>query len=331
LRLKNWNKNSETFAPAPADAPAPRWPIPKGIEVNAGGLAIFAKDGEAAAIPIPAVPVTIASVKDGTELTLDAFTPPAAVLGGLTFDTALLHVAPSQVLVPVLNGADVVRVSSPHDLVAGDVMAWKSGTSIRFAKVLEADTGALRLQLASGVTEHPGGNTALFRAAPITFAQFTANGSEWRLPSDMPRSGDFRVTFAGTDGQLRMGLAEADLAIQKHDAGYDRLGAPELGGTRQIWFADPGKDKPAATVRTNPPAKTLEFDGKPPALASGDLVILQTASGYAANRIARIENDAEGYRLVFAADIGKAAVTAMHGVFAATRPTGHHIDPTPIT
>ena len=338
LRLAGWNTNAQPLTAAqvfavPAPGTPPLWPIPKGVKVSAGGLAILATEGDAGApAQIPAIPVMIASVMEGAALALSSFTASATVPPGLTFDTALLHVAPLQILVPILNGADVVRVSSPHDLVAGDVVAWKPGDAggvTTFAKVLKANSGALRLQPAP-VGAFPAHGAALFRAAPISFAQFTANNSEWRLPSNMRRSGDFRVTFAGTDGQLRMGLAEANLHIDTHDAGYDRLNAPELGGARQIWFADPGEDKPAALVGANLPPQTLEFDGTPPTLASGDLVILQTASGYAANRIARIEKDAGSYWLVFAAPF-TGSVTAVHGLFAATvRPTGHHIDPTQI-
>jgi predicted phage baseplate assembly protein len=127
-------------------------------------------------------------------------------------------------------------------------------------------------------------------------------------------------------------LAEAALDAETQDAGYDRLDAAALRGVQQIWFADPERDQPAATVADDPAsARVLEFDGKPPALGSGDPVILQTARGYATNRIERIEKDAGSYRLTFATDFGAAAVTSLHGAFAATlRPTGHHVDPTSV-
>lgn len=337
LRLTGWNRNATEFDPAPADDPPPRWPIPKGIKVDAGGLAIFAREEGTTAVPIPAVPVTVAAVTDGTELTFDPFTPPAAVSDGLTFDNALLPVAPSQILVPVLNGSDVVRVSSPRALVTGDVVAWVSGGSTKFAQVIGADARALRLEAARDATIPPDG-TILHRAKVMTFAQFTANESQWRLPIiDMP-SESFRVTFVRPDGQLHPGLALTEDNTERpnfpgteREAGFLALTDPDVTRAQQIWFADPPNDAPAATVRASLPARTLEFEGKPPALASGDPVILQTASGYAANRIARIEKDAESYRLVFAADIGTAAVVAVHGAFAATlRPAGHHIDPTPL-
>jgi hypothetical protein len=228
----------------------------------------------------------------------------------------------------------VVQVSSAHGLVAGDVVAWKD-PAVRFAAVIEADSGALRLNPASDVTAMPPSGTALFRAAVVTFAQFRVNENQWRLPreQDMPWSGDFRVTSAGPDGQLLAGLAEEDLDINPDEPDFRQLRAEAFGGARQIWFADPGKDKPVATVRGDLPAKTLEFDGKPPAMASGDLVVLQTVNGsavhYAVNRIDRIEKDAGSYRVVFLAALGTAAVAAVHCVFAATlRPAGHDADPT---
>lgn len=359
LRLTDWNKNptvldeAAAFASAPAGGAPPLWSIPKGIKASAGGWAILTTDQAATApAPIPALPVTIAST-DGAALTIAA--TPAALPGvtfaaafaarpGLTFDTALLHVAPSQALVPILNGADVVRVSSPHELVAGDVVAWKPGGTgtTTFAKVLATDTAALRLQV-SGGTALPAPGTALFRAALIPFAQFTANNSEWRLSTRLARSSDFRVTFADPSGELQAGIALTSTnAPEANVPGgtsleYRTLIDPALTGTTQIWFTDPGKDKPAALVAADLlPSKTttLEFDGKPPGLASGDLVVLQILSGatsaYATNRIARIEKDAGSYRLIFAAAL-PGSVAAVQGVFAATlRPAGHNVDPRPI-
>ncbi|MDB5598184.1 MAG: hypothetical protein JWN71_228 [Xanthobacteraceae bacterium] len=345
LRLKDWNKNStalssaQVFAPNPANALA--WPVPAGSTIGAGELAVLesvTKPPAAAVAPVAAIVAT----SDGAVVTIRGFGATPAVPTGLTVDSARLHVGPTQSLVPRLNGPGVVRVSSPHSLVAGDVVAWKDGTSVLFAAVVQADSGAVRLRPASDVKALPKKDTALFRAGFTPLAQFEANSSEWRLPTAMALSGDFRVVMAGPDGALKQGLAEADLSITKpkaadgtHEAGYRKLGATDLQGARQIWYADPGKDKPVATVREYLPAKTLEFDGKPPALASGDLALLQTDSngtvGYAAHRIAQIDKDAGIYRIVFAAGIGTTAITAVHGVFGAVlRPAGHESNPAAI-
>jgi hypothetical protein len=319
LRLGNFNRNIE-----PLSAADVLWPVPAGVKVSVGGLAILAKTGGEAGV------VKIAALTDGPALIVsDA----QGVPGGLTFGTAELHVSPAQILVPRLNGAGVVRLSSPHDLVAGEVVAWKVGGTTRFASVLAVDGGSGRLQPGVGVAL-PAKGTMLFRAAPITFAQFTANASEWRLPTNVPRSGDFGITFMGPDGRVNAGLAETDLVVEHNHnkAGYDRLGGPVLGGVRQIWFADPGKDRPVASIQPNLPAKPLEFDGTPPGLAPGDLVILQTAGEFSSNRIDHIENDAGSFRIALKTDLAAASVTAVHAGFAAIlRPRGRDINPTPVT
>jgi hypothetical protein len=350
LRLVGWNKNKNPLTEVMLFTILPTqlaWPVPKGVKVSTGGLAILA-GADAQAL----LAVQIAST-DGQTLTLASA---AAALGatfaktfssGLTFDTALLHAAPAQILVPFLNGADVVRVVAPHDFKPGEVVAWKpAGGVTQFAKVLDAQPVALRLQPASPL---PAVGAALYRAVPITQAQFTANNSEWRLPTAdrMPRSADFRITFAGTDGKLDPGFAltssnapEAKFPAGDPNAGdskgYVIVNASLINGA-QIWFADPGRDKPVTLVAGNilpDKTKTLEFDGKPPALASGDLVILQTTSasmptGYAAGRIDRIEKDAASYRLVFTPAFGTTTVTAVHASFGAVmHPPGYDSDPT---
>jgi baseplate J-like protein len=345
LRLARWNVNSNALTKENvfAQLSATVWQIPKGAKISIGGLAVLEQTTSGDSIP-----AKVDAIADGTALALSAVTtpgvPPPAVPPNLTYDNALLHVAPAQVLVPVLNGSDVVRVASGHDLVAGDVAAWKAGSSVLFAKVIEVDPAALRLQPVAGAAP-PGPGTTVFRAASISFAQFTANNSEWRLPSkpNMARSADFRVTFAGSDGQLNTGLDESALSItdatvtlpdgRTVTANYiSKLGASVLSGARQVWFADPGQDKPAALVVDALPPPTLEFRGKQPALRSGDLAVLQTASRYFANRIASIEKNAGGYRLTFASPIGNDAIVAVHCAFAVTlRPTGHNVDPATLT
>lgn len=340
LRLKGWDRNATPLSPdqvfAANAADGVRWPLPKGSKIGIGELAILQSDERAA--PAVLVPARVAT-NDGTALTLSAIDSPA--FAGLTVDTARLHVAPSQILVPRLNGADVVRVSSPHGLVAGDVVAWKEGSSVHFAAVTDADAGAVRLRLASGVSARPSNGTLLLRASSISFAQYEANRSEWRLPSAMALSSDFRVTWAGSDGALRPGLGEGELRFSEPETGdhvklgYRVLGAAELAGARTIWYADPGKDKPVAGVRRDLPAYALEFDGKPPALAPGNQVIVQTgnldAPGYAARRISQIRKDAGSYRIEFATEIGTAAVSAVHAVFGATlHPAGYRFDPSSI-
>lgn len=344
LRLAGWNKNKNPLTEVMLFTILPTqlaWPIPKGLKVSTGGLAILASAGAQARLA-----VGIAAT-DGQALTL---APAVAAFGatfasvfssGLTFDTALLHAAPAQILVPFLNGADVVRVVAPHDFKPGEVVAWKpAGGVTQFAKVLDAQPVALRLQSAGSL---PAVGTALHRAVPITQAQFAANNSEWRLPTvdQMPRSPDFRVTFVNS-GALDAGFALT--AVNAPEAklpggatrGYVVLNASLIAGT-QIWFADPGRDKAVTLVAGNilpDKTKTLEFDGKPPALASGDLVILQTTSanmptGYAAGRIDRIEKDAASYRLVFTPAFGATTVTAVHASFGAImHPPGYDSDPT---
>jgi predicted phage baseplate assembly protein len=278
---------------------------------------------------------------DGTAVTLDLLPPLVSLPAGLTVGTALLHVAPSR-LVPRPNGTGVVRVTAPHGLAPGDVVAWKAeDLSIQFAGVLEAAGAVLRLQPAPGAKVPPKESTPLVRAAAISRAQFAANNLEWRLP-DMTRSGDFRVTFAAGDGALHAGLAESDLGVDEpltadnKPSGYVRLTAAALSSARQIWFADPGTDKPATIVRavSFDTTRTLEFDGKPPALAIDDVVILETPEGDVpahVNRIAAIDRDAGGYRLTMAADLPPQPVAAVHAGFAATlRPRDHDVDLTPL-
>jgi hypothetical protein len=334
LRLAGWNTNPTLLRSAQV------WPVPKGLKISAGDLAILAVERADAAVP-----VSVKSVSDAG-LTLAGPPPVAAapratpeleVPARLTLGRALLHVAPTQILVPSINGRDVVRVSPSHDLAAGDVVAWKTDDAIHLATVVATEGDAVRLQSASGERGLPAKRTALFRAAPISFEQFKANSSEWRLASSA-RSVDFRVGFAGPDGRLHGGLAASDLTIETPTTdgvalGYTTLGGDALAPARRVWFVDPGNDTPVTTVAAarRPMRETmLHFAGKPPALVSGDPVIVQTASEYLANRIERIEKSAGGYRIVFAAAF-TGSVAAIHAAFAATlRPAGHDADPRPV-
>ena len=140
---------------------------------------------------------------------------------------------------------------------------------------------------------------------------------------------DFRVTFAGTDGQLRMGLAEANLHIDTHDAGYDRLNAPELGGARQIWFADPGEDKPAALVGAN--LLHRRSNRRHPA----DACLRRSRHPADRERICGEPDcpDREGRGQLLAGLCGSLHGFRYRGSRLIRRdrgPTGHHIDPTQI-
>ena len=344
LRLAHWNRNAQplsadqVFPSRPSPGDAPLWPIPKGVEVSVGGLAILEKAGArgTAGRAGVAVPAIIASVTDGTALALSAFTTPATVPSGLTFELALLHVSPLQILLPRLNGPDVVRVLSPHDLAAGGVVAWTSGTSIRFARVLEAKPGELRLQPATGGAALPTPDTPLFRAAPISFAQFTANESKWRLPIGVPRSGDFRVTFAGADAVQAEwrggpGCRRAD-ERRGEPKGYVELGAPVLGGRAAVWFADPGgTSRPRPFVRISP--RERRRSNSTERRRRLRRVTMSSCRPHANMR----PIGSPGSRRTLAPTGSSSRPHSpdrsrrVHGVFAATlRPTGHDVDPTPL-
>lgn len=338
MRPNGWNVNAGHLTNALIYSPtagAELWTLSKSIEVSAGGLVLLASKSADDAIAEPFAAAKIGAVA-GLALSIEKIGTPAETPASFTYDTARLHAAPAQILVPTINGSGAVRVPAGHGFVAGDLIAWSGVSGTKFAQVLEADDHALRLQTVDGAAL-PAAGVVLFRALQISEAQFRANNLEWRIPTEPVRSGAFAMIYATTTGQLTAaaGLAFDQPASTKDPnvlAGYDRVIQGVPAGVKTVWFADPGRDKVVATIAAPPPAGTLDFKGAPTGLSSGDVLVLETDGGYIPNLIDRIEKGAGFYRIVLHAAVGGTKIRAVHAAFAAVlRPAGAGINPTPIS
>ncbi|MEM7426153.1 MAG: hypothetical protein AAF441_08655, partial [Pseudomonadota bacterium] len=194
LKLKGWDfnpggfneKKNGPFEPLSAD---PLWPLPDDVKVAAGEYAILSGASLKTALVVSVDAVSEA--KDALAIADPGGDPPEFKL---SLGNARLRVSPRAVLTPALNGKGVVRLEKDHNLVAGEVIAWKSKTRIEFARIAEADRGSIVLELPSETAPPPAG-ASIFKAKMMTPATRKANNDEWRFPLDAGnkiRSEDFR-------------------------------------------------------------------------------------------------------------------------------------------
>jgi len=344
LRLDGWNKSTAPFSVAQAMAPvdkgsSPQWLLPDGTTVNVGGLGILSL-GSGDRIPVRITELS----EDRRHIAIEAANSdaPNVKLSG-SRGTATLDVAGAGVFEPWLNGAGVVWLEKSHNLDEGAVVAWveTSGSTetTRFAEVVETGPRSVALKLASGANSLPPSDTRVYPAKEMTLAQFNANDNEWRLPltADMARSDLFRLTFVDNSDTIAVGFESGDGDVfndisrddvsEEEPWGFTRVDSSRVDGAKALWFADPGKDKPAGRIKAAP--TRLVFDGSPTGLKTGDNVIVETwsagtrAARFSVAAIKRIDKPDGNTFEIELKPPPEDRVIALHGPFRASiRPTG---------
>jgi hypothetical protein len=309
VHLAYWNRNNSVVTAADITTTG-FWGVPSDLKASVGDYAVVEAEAtnELAAAKIAGT---------GSAFQLGATAP--AVTTAMTRDTVSLRVAPRQTLVPAVNGSSVVWLTAGHGFSKGDLAYWMTGSTTSMAFVDEASDASVRL---AEPVSPPGTNVSIYRASPVTYQQYVANGYQWRLSKPSDATLVAFVTSGTTLGTVPLdfedsGHFEEGVAADK-TMGFLAPKPGVLDGVNKLWLVSTLTNDPVADVMAGLPADTLEFTGKPGNIASGDVALLQIAGGgLVASRIVSIDKGPNLYRITFTSgSVPTAGVDAVMTAFA---------------
>ena len=368
LRLDGWDRNPDPLSPL-FDAPTP-WTGLGEAKLSAGQVALLIQDSDTS--PMQGVVTIGEVVPDeddpdaGTLVLSSVGGTPTT--GWVTGDTRLLG-EPREIRRPRMAGEDVIILDGDPGLVAGDIVAWKEGDDWKTATVEEARGPELRLSEPAPPPDTDIVKVATIKRPDTGDFRIPAPSGTKTLMVRTP-AGELeelaRVEDPDDPTIVRLHLDSEPYADQglneRGDFGEYYIVTDDTETGQIVYLIDDepeesetGVGPPAAVARvTGPPAvraiiappapplvpegpspaagESLEFDGGPGELASGQWAVGEDRNGdYWPLKIEAIEEREDGFTLTLAAQPAPPSagqLERVYGAFAGEfRPRGYDVNP----
>ncbi len=319
VRLDGWDHNPRRFNPFRRLNGNPLWALPDDAEVSVGQPGVLLDR-------VGAKAVTVAALSDDrSELELTGPKDRNRIAG----DTQLL-LAPDKVYLPRLNGADVLRLGDGHGLSVGQVIGWKKGSTVGFARVVAADRTSVQVANVVPAEDITGADVHVYGTGAITQAQFVANDSQWRFALDAKttKSASFRIAAVAAGGSIGGSLKTKD-DLDPPEVDHPSFTLLPSVTADALHFFDANKDEAIATTLSRPADTRLDFEGGIGALKSGDYLVAESAAGgMEAVQVESLIEREDSFSLELADAPGLDDIKRLHGPFTLDlRPVGHDRDP----
>lgn len=296
LRLRDLVGDGTSVPPSP-------WIVPEDAEISAGQLGVMIRDPGTAEAAV----VRVVEVDPGSAAITFEDPPFQLDWRGWTKGETTLRVTPDFIERPRLNGPGVVAFEDVHDLVGGEVVAWRDleGDWV-FDTVAEADDVSIRLV--------EGGQPPL---AARVFRAFTIERGAEGLTFPFESRAEARSTASGfvalsdTDWE-DVEITEGDAVAGAH---YRRLTRSDVSSISLV----PSDSESVGQVAAPPPGEIV-FGGKPGKLASGQWVVADDGARLWPLLIARITEAEDSYGVSFGPasrplpPVGEEPVTSIQGI-----------------
>lgn len=292
---------AELLAPGPPPpATPPLWQAPEDSDKSAGGIsagqvAILVRELAAPVAPQAAAPqaavVSIRRVEVATGAISLASVPFQRPWESWTRGDSLLLARPKVIAVASLaasGGASGTAFAAAHDLAVGDIAAWRTGASWKFARVAAADAHGARFE---GGLVPPAG-------ADVLRAALVEPGPDGLF---LPLTHQAAAKPSGSGFVL--------LTTSEHDPHSDDEGTVRLrkvkAGIPKVAFVPAGAAvagrvaAAAAGSSGGGPTNQFRFEGKPGKLGSGQWVVGDDGTRLHALRIASIEELEDHFLVAF--------------------------------
>ncbi|MHC4628026.1 MAG: hypothetical protein ACYTDV_13685, partial [Planctomycetota bacterium] len=277
LRLDGFDKSGDHIGPVGPDGSAKwNWVTEDNggieeLELSAGNVTVLVNTPSGDMDR--AIPVTIEQV-DNKNNSIRVSGVTDSVKSWQKGESKLL-VSPKDIFTFRLNGDDVFQFYQPHGLSEGDVIAWNSGGTWLFDKVIESSALAVKLQVANPM---PAPDTDIFKGL--------------RIPRPSEPGSDFMFPYYFAAVFKRSGNGFAALTNDAHveDGDYRRVTVDDENGKdvpshskilkseiSEI-FLVPSSSTSVGRVEIQGPVENI-IDGGPGDLASGQWVVVENGSG----------------------------------------------------
>ena len=308
LRVDGWDRSQEVFNPFEIiNSNSPLWKISADSKVSVGQFALlvdFANDSRAAVVHIEDLLSTRNEVDEvnGGMFQLTSVSPADSIpwIKGYTECLAV----PKDILVPQLNGEQVLRLDREAEVIAGEVVAWLDETSWVYGLVNEVDgdgVEAVRYVSASSNPAFISVNRSLYK----TFMIPRGVNGDLDVPSHVQEA--IYIDASGSLNVLSASVFSNIVADNGETVGL-RLN-PSLAHVGEVYvLANSSGASGINTVMSLgrvveiAPAQ-IRFNGKPGNLTSGDWTIGVTAENsverYQALRINKVTSFDKYFELEF--------------------------------
>jgi hypothetical protein len=310
LRAAEWNRSQEAFHYSGGTADFPLAEPVAGVSVESLGILLVETDGgTTAGVAVRVKEVTDAMLKlegeSGADLPADIRRHQVRLLLKPDFKAA-----------PRLTGSNVAVLAEGHGLSIDSVAAWNNG-GWSAARVIQV--GGNHVQF-SGAAPPEGAD--LYLAAESEARMLKIDGTDEHRIILPPYQSNGRETWALFDGTLNR-IHSFYLKSESGTPLYDYLDG-DVHAT--AWYV-PTADPVAEVIRSDP--QSLELDGDPGDLATGDWLVAKIGGDIRAASIKALTEGEKHYTLELSKTLSN--IDTLYGNFELDiRPLDHDINETPI-
>lgn len=325
LHFKDWNRSQEPFHYSldQGDTYRTVFPLDSAVEGVSQGSNGVLQIADVDGLNPKGIPVTVAQVAVD-RLTLVSPAPPDTLSFPVKRYQVSLLLNPDRVQKPRLIGDNTIRLDRDHNLSAGTVIAWQEGSTWYAARVVSAE--GRRLALADGESGHrlPPENVDVYRLHSAG-KQLVEGANRLTIPLSGDRKSGSDV-WTGTLDRVAVG----DIDLFEDPGGIDIFDEVKTTDVSTAYYLSRETESSGKVIDRQ--LQTLEFDGDPGDLASGQWLFLAVGSQPFARQIDTLKTEEDGFTLTLKGDPLTGTLERIFGEFAdPILPAGHDQNRTPVT